>query len=93
MALTGNGQGLAAPGIEIDGTDSHGGYLVGITGAAGTDCFYSADGNDPTPNSTSFLADFDVNPDRGTDITVKAIAVLAGAGTSPVASLVLQSTS
>ena len=93
VRLTGTGQGLAAPQIGIDGTDSHGGFLVGITGADGAEFFYTVDGSDPTPNSTRFAAEFDVSPQRPSDIVVKAIAVLAGAGTSPVASLVLQPTS
>ena len=92
VALTGTGQGLAAPQIGIDGTDSTGGFLVGITGVAGAEFFYTVDGSDPTPASTKLVAELDVLPERPTDITVKAIAVLAGAGTSPVASLVLQPT-
>jgi HYDIN/CFA65/VesB family protein/ricin-type beta-trefoil lectin protein/chitobiase/beta-hexosaminidase-like protein len=93
VALAGTAQGLAAPEIEIDGTDAHGGYLVGITGAAGADFFFTTDGSDPTPKSTPFVAEFDVNPQPPSDITVKAIAFLASVGTSPVASLDLQPTS
>ena len=59
-------------------------------GRPGAEFFYTVDGSDPTPNSTRYAADFDVSPQRPSDTVVKAIAMLAGAGTSPVASLVLQ---
>jgi len=89
VALTGTGAGLAAPKIAVDGTDSAGNDLVGITGAAGAAFFYTVTGTTPTTGSTPFVADFAVAPAlRGT--TVKAIAVLAGEGTSPVSSLVLR---